>query len=356
MGNGDVYTTYLTTGTAFDASHWHLARRTAERWEGVSSGLAGREPVNILRMPGDGIAVVAWPGGSPRLTIFEPVGAQLVRREDPIPGQWEVSHWPYNAAGVGVDGTLCLLQSSMKLLQGGLLWACRDARDGRWQFHRTPVGYRHCYAYVFPDGHRLTLVATRDVTWQTLGYLKPQGAIDYVFNQVHAFETLHRGVAGLAPILVREEVPTLQHPAAVANGQVDAYVDTQGRLHVLYTLNGQSTAGQAQTRHALIVDGHLVADVALPEQGYWRLTQDSTGAFWALYGQGRRFAVYPGLSEDGLQLGRPTELDLGDEQVRYSGMAIAAPRAGVPPADIVDGGLPSGRSGERWVYFRLRLR
>ena len=59
---------------------------------------------------------------------------------------------------------------------------------------------------------------------------------------------------------------------------------------------------------------------------------------------------------DGLQLGDPTELDLGTEQVRYSGMAIAVPRAGVPLDDILDGVFPSGRFGERWVYFRLRLR
>jgi hypothetical protein len=218
----------------------------------------------------------------------------------------------------------------LSLSPGAFLWACRSSPDGPWDFHKTPLDYRHCYTYVLPEGKRLALVATRDVLWSTLGAATPPGAFEYAFNQIHAYSTADRRTAALVPALVREEVPTPQYPEALANAQIDAYLDTEGRLHVLYTLAGQSTAGVRQTRHALLINGRVIADVALPERGFWRITQDSTGRFWALYGTGARFAVYPALSTDGLQLGQPTVLDLGTEQVRYSGMAIAAPRAGVP--------------------------
>jgi hypothetical protein len=351
-----VYTAYLKTGTAFNSSEWHLVRLDAAGWQHVASGLAGREPVNILHTPNDGVAVVAWPKGAPLLTTLDFSNGTITRGETQIPGQWETSHWPYNAAGIGVDGTLCALQSNAAYSPGAFSWACRSSPDGIWQFHRTSLQYRHCYAYVLPEANRLTLLATRDVPWQTLGYAKPQGAFDFAFNQINAYSTADRRTAALAPTLVREEVPTARYPEPVASGLVDAYQDTEDRLHVLYTLAGQSTAGVRQTRHALLINGQVMADVQLPEEGYWRITQDSTGRFWALYGTGKRFAVYPALSADGLLLGHPTEFDLGTERVRYSGMAITVPRAGVPLDDIVDGGFPSGRFGERWVYFRLRLR
>ena len=355
MQNGDVYTAYLRTGATFDSSEWQLVRRDAAGWQQVASGLAGREPVNILRTPNDGVAVVAWPKGTPLLTMLDFSNGGSTLRQTQIPGQWETSHWPYNAAGIGRDGTLCALQSNQNLSPGAFSWACRSSPTGTWEFHKAALDYRYCYAYVLPDAKRLTLIATRDVLWQTLGYAKPPGAFDFAFNHVHAFGTSNRGTTALVPTLVRAEVPTAQYPAPLAFSQ-DAYLDTEDRLHVLYELTGQSTAGVRQTRHALIVNGEVIADVRLPEEGYWRLTQDSTGRVWALFGNGSRFAVYPALSADGLRLGRPTAVDIGSEQVRDSGMAIAAPRAGVPLDDIIDGGFPSGRLGERWVYFRLRLR
>jgi hypothetical protein len=356
MKNGDVYTAYLVTGASFDDSQWQLVRRDAAGWKRVASGPAGREPVNILRTPNEGVEVVAWPKGTPLLTSLDPTKGAIARRETKIPGRWETSHWPYNAAGIGHDGTLCALQSIQNLSPGAFHWACRSSPDGAWNFQRTSLVYRHSYTYVLPEGKRLTLVATRNVLWSTLGAARTPGAVEYAYNQVHAYSTADRGAAALAMTLVREEVPTPRYPEAVANGQVDAYLDTEGRLHVIYAVAGQSTAGMRQTRHALLANGRVIADVALPEVGYWRITQDSTGRFWALFGTGTRFAVYPALSVDGLQLGRPTVLDLGAEKVGYSGMAIAVPRAGVPLADVVDGGFPSGPFGERWVYFRLRLR
>ena len=356
MQNGDVYTAYLVSGASFDDSQWQLVRRDDAGWKRVASGPAGREPVNILRTPKEGIEVVAWPKGAPLLTSLDLANGTIARREVKIPGRWQTSHWPYNAAGIGSDGTLCVLQSIQNLSPSAFLWACRSSPDGTWDFHKTPLEYRHCYAYVLPEGRRLTLVATRDVLWSTLGAARPPGAAEYVYNQIRAYSTTDRGTAALAPTLVREEVPTARYPEAVARGQIDAYLDTEGRQHVIYSVAGQSTAGVRQTRHALLINGQVTADVALPQEGYWRITQDSTGRFWALFGNGRRFAVYPALSADGLHLGPPTVLDLGAEQVRYSGMAIAAPRAGVPLGDNVDGAFPSGPVGERWVYFRLRLR
>jgi hypothetical protein len=357
LENGDVYTAYLTTGPTLDTSQWHLVRRGDAGWQAVASGLAGREPVNILRIADAGIALVAWPNHSPVLTTFAISNGRSLRSDTPIPGRWETETfvWPYNAAGVGSDGTICVLQSNSSLKPGFLLWACRSASDGSWEFRQTSLPYRYCYAIMFPKKTQLTLVAVRDVTWSALGYAKPAGAIDYSFTEVRAFATPDYRSTPLASSLVREELPTAAYPAPNVH-HVDAYMDSKGRLHVIYMLVGQGTLGMKQTRHAMLVDDKVVADVELPMDGFWRITQDTTGGFWALYGSGSRFVVYRGISEDGLTLGAPTELDIGGEQVRYAGMAIAAPRTGVPLDDVVDGVFPSGRLGERWVYFRVRLR
>ena len=355
LANGDVYTAYLTTGATFDASEWHLARRSEDGWQIVAGGLAGREPVNILRTSDSGVAVMAWPKAMPVLTTLDFSNGSSERRDTPVPGRWEASNWPYNAAGIGLDGTLCVLQSHLALVPGAVSWACRSPSDGTWEFRQMLLPHRYCYAFVLPEGRQLTIVAVRDVLWSTLGYAQPAGAFNFAFNESRVFSTPDYRTAAPAATVVREEVPTPAHPEAWAHAS-DSYRDDKGRLHVIYALSGQSTAGVKQSRHALLIDGRVAADVQLPEEGYWRITQDSTGAFWALYGTGGRFVVYPATSEDGMTLGPPTALDLRAEQIRYSGMAIAVPRAGVPLDDFVDGVFPSGRLGERWVYFRLRLR
>ncbi len=212
LEDGDVYTAYLTTGLTFDAAQWHLVRRSEGRWRLVASGPAGREPVNILRTPNAGVAVVAWPNASPLLTTFQSENGSIARRDTPIPGQWETYAWPYNAAGIGLDGTLCALQSKSSLEPGMFSWACRSASDGNWEFHQTSLPHRYCYAFVLPEGRQLTLVAVRDVLWSTLGYTKPAGEHDYAFNASRAFSTADYRTTPLVSTLIREEAPTAAYP------------------------------------------------------------------------------------------------------------------------------------------------
>ncbi len=91
------------------------------------------------------------------------------------------------------------------------------------------------------------------------------------------------------------------------------------------------------------------------DQGWRIIAQGPSGTAPVNLLQGPDGRLYIVAWPDGLQLGPPTKLPLPGYRIVYSGPAIGAPRGGVPLADYVDGVFPSGE-GEKWVYFRLRLR
>lgn len=352
-----VFTAYTVSGTGDLARRWRLSERVGNDWRIVVPGEpAGREPMNLLAGTRGQMYVIAWPDGLP--TLWSASGTALFHPE-PIPGDWQKTDWPYGAAGINSHGDIFVLQS-LGEKPGELRWASRLAQASQWRFHVTATDYRFCYTYVLPGpAGALALTATRDVPWQSLGYEKPAGAFGYVFNAVGSWYTPNAAGEALRMTLVREETPTPSFPLVECNNaQGDTYLDTRGRLHILYTLRGASTHDYQKTRHAVLTGSTILKDVELPfEYGHYsRIIQDAGGRFYVFSAAegGSELLVYPALSEDGTALGAPTRLDLQGNKVTYFGLALAAPRCGVPLANFVDGVFPSGQ-GEKLVYFRVRL-
>ena len=261
--------------------------------------------------------------------------------------------WPYNSAGIDHLGNLCVLTSGGEQ-PGEFRWACYLPAQTQWISGTIQTDYRYCYTYVFPHPNRgLSLVATRDVLWETLGYTKPAGEFDYVFN---AFRYWHTDDISTTPTQERtflEEVPTTQFPAPFLDAQIDAYMDTKGQMHILYTRRGASTGGQQQYRHRVVSpSGSLLYDVQIPNEAYMfsRIFQDAEGIYYILTSSGR---LYPA-GNDGVNLSAPIILDLGGYEVEYSGYGVSVPRTGTPLSNVLDVVFPSD-NGTKWIYFQLDL-
>lgn len=343
-----VFTAYTVPGEDPLQREWRLAWRQASGWQVVTEGLAGREPVNLVAGPDGTLHLIAWPGGQAMMWSGKPANGTLQLQRELVFGL-AAGNWPYASAGIDSDGNLVIL-SSMGEKPGFFFWIHRDSQDGTWTRQITPLPHRHCYTYVFPQGRGATLVSTRDVPWSALGYTQPPDTFGYVFNAFRLWHTADIDEP-LQEIALVEEPPTERFPDVRCNAQTDAYLDSHGRVHILYTLRGASTNGQWQIRHLIVgPDGEQIHDGELPSAAgpYCRIWQDSQGRFFLLGSAG---LLYP-IGEDGITLGTPQRLDLGGHQVEYSGYSIAVPRTGTPLGSELDVVFPSD-GGAKWVYFRL---
>ncbi len=346
-----VFTAYTVPGMDDFHREWRLVWRKDGEWRVVAQGMAGKDPVNLLAGPDGMLYVIGWPSGGGTLWLGKPEGNGLEMRQEFIRGVVG-GDWPYASAGIDENGNLCVLSSAGEK-PGYFFWACRPPEGGQWLMQQTTLAHRHCYTYVFPSGRSLSLVSTRDVRWQVLGYRQPPDAFGYVFNAFHYWRT-DDIAEPLQEVAFVEESPTERFPDVQCNAQNDAYVDTKGHMHILYTLKGERTNGAWQVRHIIFSqEGETLYDEQLPPEAgqFCRIFQDSRERFYILGSAG---VLYPA-GDDGITLGQPIELDLGGHQVEYSGFGLAVPRTGTPLSDVMDVVFPTD-NGKAWVYFRLVLR
>jgi hypothetical protein len=269
-----------------------------------------------------------------------------------IPNQL-YGNWPYSSAGIDASGDICVLSSYGGETPGGrFYWACYLPSKGKWVTQTTVLDYRFCYTYVFPDpSGQLSLISTRDVRWGVLGYQKPAGQFDYVFNAFGFWRTDDIAKKPLKRVFFLEEKPTKPYPAPTLNAQEDAYLDTKGQMHVIYHAQGESTRGDWISRHVILSpDGTVLYDASLPAEasGFSRIFQDRKGRFYLLVSLG---LLYP-MGTDGISVGKPIALNLGGNQVEYSGFGLSVPRTGTPLSNVMDVVFPSGK-GTKWIYFQL---
>jgi len=350
-----VFTAYTVEGGGYFAREWRLAwRQNDGTWSVIAQGLAGREPVNLLASPDRTLHIIGWPNGVGTMWSGKPESSTLALDTTVIPNV-ATGYWPYGSAGIDEAGNLCVLSSTGGEEPGGTFdWACYLPSQTRWITQTSELDYRYCYTYMFPDPDRqLSLVSTRDVRWEALGYEKPPGESDYVFNAFRYWRTSSVISEAIEELSYAEEVPTDQYPAPYLNAQADAYLDTNDRMHIIYWRYGASTGGNWQLRHRVVSpDGNLLHDVRMPDElgGWSRIFQDRHGRFYILGSSGR---LYPA-GQDGVDLGTPTMLDLEGYEVEYSGFGVSVPRTGTPLSDIVDVVFPSD-NGTKWIYFRIDL-
>lgn len=350
-----VFTAYTTAGDGPLARQWQLARRHEDgSWPVIAQGVAGQDPASLMAAPDGTLYIIGWPGGVGTMWSGKPTGDEIDMTHQVIPGVSR-SNWPYSSTGINQNGDLCVLSSTGGEQPGGtFMWACFFQSTKSWISHTTELDYRYCYTYLFPglDGD-LSLISTRDVLWEALGYTKPWGGFPYVFNAVGFWRTNNIGDIPLERLFFMEEKPTVGYSNVHLNAQVDAYIDITGNMHVLYHIRGESTQLDELLRHAILSpDGQLINDVLLPGNlGYFaRIFQDAQGRFYILGSSG---LLYPA-GMDGVTLDVPFQLDLQGYTVEYSGYGISVPRTGTPISNVLDVVFPSG-NGKQWVYFQLTL-
>jgi hypothetical protein len=347
-----VFTAYTVPGKDDMNREWRLAWRRDEQWKVIAGGLAGREPVNLLASPDGTLHVIGWPEGRARWWSGKPGPKTLALRDNPVPGLSE-GHWPYGSAGIDQGGRICVLSSEGEK-PGVFRWSMRDPQSGVWTPGAAALDYRHCYTYVFPgSGGGLSLVSTRDVRWETLGYTKPFREFDYVFNAFGYWLTPDAASVPLRRIASGEEKPTRRHPVVRCTAQGDAYLDSRNRMHVVYTRSGPSTDGEEEVRYGVMApDGTPLADVKVPWATgvYCRVFQDERGQFYLLGSDG---VIFSGGTE-AVSFKKKSRLRLGRHPVEDAGFGISAPRTGTPPAQVMDFVYPAG-GGTKWIYGRIVL-
>lgn len=347
-----VFTAYTVAGKSDLSRQWKLAWRHEGKWQVAASGLAGREPVNLLASPDGTLHVIAWPEARARLWSGKPRDGSLLMTDESIPGLNE-DHWAYGSAAISPAGEIFVLSSEGDK-PGLFRIAKREAVSAAWETLGLAASYRHCYTYLLPGaGGSLSLVSTRDVKWETLGYVKPFDENDYVLNGFGLWHSYDMKNAEPRLIASVEEKPTRRHAAVLCTAQIDAYLDNKERIHVLYTRRGPATEGESELRHALFTnEGRRLQDDRVPWSAgtFARVFQDDDSVFYLLGSDG---VIFQG-DREGISFRNKTRLSFGGHQVEYAGFSIAAPRTGSAPGGVMDVVFPSG-GGARWIYLQIAL-
>lgn len=362
---GDLFMTYISAGTGLNDREWHLMHKSPNGpWRDIDVGHAGSEPVNIVLGEDDSIHLFAWPGTQGRLLhIFSTDNGQTFHQEW-IAGKWtQNQEQGYSSVGVNGNGDMVLIQTGPDK-PGIFNWVYYSSRTNLWTFHSNTLDFRYTYAFLFPGyDNDLSIIATRDVKRDLLGFPEAPQGNQLISNEVKYF---HFGnVTQKQPQLVQTLIKEVQpkDPNDTSDHDIlyvtDSYVDTSGRLHVLY-LNEYDGPHQA-----IIENGKLTKDVQMHNVNFdqkMRMTQDTQGHFYiiTMSEQGNAINIYPGAANDtdGTQLGPVTQLDISqfpgctDYDFCHS-PTFTVPRSGNDLSDTIDGVYGNFN---KEVYFRIDLR
>ncbi len=359
--SGDIFTAYISEGSGSGNRQWHLMHRPPDGgWQEIKSGNAGEEPINILRGSHDEIHLFSWPGDKGVLNHFVSTDLGKTFQEENIPGKWISQDQGYAGSGTNAKGDIVIFQTGNDK-PGVFVWSYYNPDTQKWQFHTSTIDYRYTYAFFLPgDNNDLTITAMRDVHRQLLNYpASPGGQFDYIFNAIKYFYI--RDVTQENPPLVQKvitQVPPQNDTDHDITYIVDTYIDTFGRVHILYD-NQYDGA-----HHAILANGQLVKDVRqnIDYEVKMRITQDSQGHFYIISTSqdGNTLNVYPGTADDtdGTQLEPPTKLNIsqfpgcGDYDFCHL-PTFTVPRNGHPLSDIIDG---TYGNHNKEIYFRINLR
>ena len=351
-----VFTAYTVEGRGYLTREWHLAWRQADgTWPIIAKGGSGREPVNLLASPDGTLHVTGWPNRTGTIWSGKPMSNTIQMESAIIPNQVN-DYWPYQAAGMDGQGNFCVFSSVGGQKAGGSFnWACYLPLQKQWLTQTSKLDYRFCYSYIFPQpNNQLSIVSTRDVRWEALGYKKPADKeFSYILNAFSYWRTNYQETKPIERLTLQEEVPTTKFPEPWLTAQLDAYIDTKGQMHVLYNKLGATTQGEREYHHKVISSsGKLLYDVQLPTEvgEFSRIFQDKQGRFYLINSAG---LLYPA-GEDGVHLSQPFKLNLEKYKVKYSGFGLSVPRTGTPLSNVMNVVFPSDDSS-KWIYFQLDL-
>ncbi len=359
----DLFTFYIDAGSGPDAHHhhvWHLMHKApGSQWQEIQNGDGGQEPINILRGPHDEIHVLAWPATNGVLEDIETTDLGKTFTVTKVPGDW-IKDQGYAGATINTLGNIVVFQTGDDQ-PGMLYWAFYNAGAKSWKFHTSQLDtYRFTYNIAFlSDSNDLSLVGMRDVLREELGY-PTADHFDYIFNRVSFFELGNVDTPQVKQTVIATVEPRNNNDADVAYVS-DAYVDTKGRMHVLYSNQYEGV------HHAILENGQVTKDVllkAIPNlndpNNKARIIQDTQGHFYILnIGAHGSFTIYPGAANDsdGTQFAPVITVDNSqfpgclDADFCHS-PTFTEPRSGNPLSDTLDG---TYGNHQQEIYFRIQL-
>jgi len=399
---GDLFDVY-DSGTDDNDKTYHLMHCApgCTTWSTVATGDGGREVPLLLVSPSNTVYLVIWNSGSPNVNqprlVNAGVNGQGPITKTSIPGGFTSNDdHPYAAGAVDSSGNLYVEESTTPNLggsnedtgyEGNLAWT--TGGEGHWTWHFTQLpgapastggDYRHGYTYLLPDNHGgIDIVGTRDVSCGNTAFTSANGYSNipggFVVDQVADWHTDNLNATGGAswsvnrisqntkasptpgaPVGDCRSGGTVNNVANVTGNDVanDAYRDSSGVVHVLYTLG---TGGSSVTDHAVLSHNGSVAKTVTIPGGHCdndgRIAQDSTGRFYVLtFCSATQFYVFPGDAIDGTTLQSPTTLSLAQTPINY--FNLARPQGGTSPADFLDM-VYAANSGTKIQYVRVRL-
>jgi hypothetical protein len=359
---GDIFVVYPTGADNTNKTYILMHRAPTGVWSQVDSGDGGRETPLLLIGPRNTVYLVTWAGGSPSL-VNEGVDSTGPRTVNSIPGSWQRDdNSPYAGAAIDTSGNLYVEENTTSNLTTdvpgmiNLAWTT-GGPSGRWHFTTLKPSIRFAYPFLLPDDSGgIDIVASSGVPWSSIGYSQPGDAFGYVFDRVYDWHTRSLQSTPLRATPVAYDPQPHGTSDYVHVFAQDAYRDTAGRVHILYTIQGPDTGQVIIGHHAILAHGSVikntrVADGYCPNEA--RMIQDAAGRFYVLSQCNRAtLTVWPADTATGTTLSSLVILNLKSAVSNYD--YLAAPRGGTRLANFVDLVYPSS-SDTKLVYARIQL-
>ena len=276
-------------------------------------------------------------------------------------------HWAYMSTGITAGRYIWFLGcgniEGKRGRPGGFAIYKYDTETRSFDMTVEPrhlTEFRHCYNYVLDDKDGgIVIAGERAIFWDVSEWEQAPGTMDAIWDEVNYWTFKNNSLSDIRRVDKAMQGESCPMPNAPINYAGDAFLDSNGCLHILYTLTSAHIGGRTQLWHAVYEDGAEVKkEKLLDGQHSVRLIEDATGQLYMinLPYNSHTISLFTVDAQHELTLLREIEIAGNDSiGLAYAGMAVTAPRTGSTPADFVDVIYPN-IDRTNWIYFRLQLR
>ena len=279
-------------------------------------------------------------------------------------------HWSYMNTGISQGRYIWFLGNSNTGNHGtpgafGIY--SYDTLTGKFDFGSQPrhvIDHRHCYEYVLDnrDGG-ITIAGMRDIFWDASEWDQRDDEFGAIFDEVNFWTYKDNKLSDIRRVVKASQGKTITRPSVAINHAGDAYLDSEGYLHIMYYIYGAETQGRAWQEYAVYMDGAEVQKEALFERSHYSVSfiEDTAGQRYllALSTNLRDLSIFHVNMVGGtfeVTLSKTIRIpNINSEGGSFAGISLTAPRSGSTPADYVDVIYPHANQ-LGWNYFRLQLR
>jgi len=285
------------------------------------------------------------------------------------PTQHEKDHWAYMSTGISGDRTIWFLGcgniNGTHGRPGSFAVYSYDTVTrafGTGGAPRHHTDFRHCYNYILDGGEDgIVIAGERDIFWNVSEWDMPEGAFGAIFDEINYWTFKDNKLSDIRRVDKAMQGQNCPAPNAAINYAGDVFLDSNGCLHILYTLVSAHTGGRSQLWHAVYEDGMELKKECLLDDGQQhsvRLVEDSEGQLYlvVLPYNSHTISLFTVDNQHEATLLKEIEI-AGDDSIglQYAGMAATVPRSGSEVADYVDVIYPNIDRTD-WIYFRLQLK